>query len=113
MRAAEVSAGREQVEGEDDRDLGAREMRRRGESRPGGSEKSKDERRHEPFDHEPRMRDIRIRDAGAEIKEHPERHSDDSEQRTGRKENPERLLAEGQGRSRRGGLHRRGRGRLS
>jgi hypothetical protein len=93
MCAARVRAGREQIEGEDDRDLGEREMRRGGESRSGGPEKAEYERRHQAFNHQPGVRHVRIRDRGAKIVEHPERYSEEPEQGAGRKENPEGLLA--------------------
>jgi hypothetical protein len=39
------------------------------------------------------MDDVRIGNARAEIEEKPKRYTDDSEERTGGKENPERFLA--------------------
>jgi hypothetical protein len=41
------------------------------------------------------MDDVRIGNARAKIEEKPKRYTDDSEQHTGGKENPERLLATG------------------
>ena len=41
------------------------------------------------------MNDVRIGNAGAKIEEKPKRYTDDSEQHTGGKENPERFLAAG------------------
>ncbi len=41
------------------------------------------------------MDDVRIGNARAEIEEKPKRYTDDSEQHTGGKENPERFLATG------------------
>ena len=47
------------------------------------------------------MRHVRIRNSSAEIKEHPKQRPDEPEQRAGRKENPEWLLADLRERARR------------
>src|SRR6266536_5158030 len=58
------------------------------------SEKAEDERAHQPFNHQPRVGNIRISNAGAKIKQRPERHANKAEHCAGWKEKPERFLAD-------------------